>query len=125
MSETSLRTVFEDNEASRKLQNSTLFLNNVKGFKNERDDVEDEAKEMLQNATFTFRSGDNSIKKDKTKLPTFGIDCRSLLWILCLLTFEADYPEEFYDSLAKSRVMTEILSNLKPKGLSASIQDMS
>ena len=40
-------------------------------------------------------------------------DKYSLLLYLCLLTFEADLPEQFYDALFKSNLMAKIMQQIK------------
>ena len=41
---------------------------------------------------------------------------RTLMLMMCLMTFEADFPEQFYESLNKSLTMQGILKKLKSKG---------
>ena len=52
-------------------------------------------------------------KEKPTKKSENKTDVRSLLLIFCLLTFEAELPEQFYDNLFRSDTMKEVLRHLK------------
>lgn len=71
--------------------------------------------------------GDNeeSIGDEEAKIQEKNVDRRHLLLILCLLTFEAEYPEEFYDAICKSNFMKSIVKSFKTRKMSStSFQDM-
>ena len=64
-------------------------------------------------------------KEEEKKPSDVKADTRPLLLLMCLLTFEADYPEAFYDALHKSNAMKKLITLLKTKELATvSIQDM-
>lgn len=83
---------------------------------------------LLQKSSLSLHKvSDSCIQpgEERIKVQTQGTDKRSLLLILCLLTFEADYPEAFYDSICKSKLMKRLVSNLRTGKLTAtSFQDL-
>ncbi len=74
------------------------------------------------------RSSDNTpdkhAKEAKEDLSKSEIK-RALMMMVCLMTFEAEYPEDFYDNLFKSTTMRTMLKQLKGRQLrDLSVEEM-
>lgn len=75
-------------------------------------EAEEESHCLEKNIEFLEESQEQSEEKP-TKKSKHKTDIRSLLLIFCLLTFEAELPEQFYDNLFRSDTMKEVLRQLK------------
>ena len=124
-SETALKAASDDYEIERLVQNSSLFLKAGNNLQQTTDVNEKETKDTTHPSVLTVAPTEKSLEGKERKPNTPKLDARTLLLILCLTTFEADYPEEFYEIIAKSKLLSEILRNVKPRRVTDAIEEMS
>jgi len=124
-SETTLKSASDEDEIERLMQSSSLFLKDENSFQKTTNMNAEKTEKRMHSSVLTVASTEKSLAENERKPNSQRLDAKSLLLILCLTTFEADYPEEFYEIVAKSRLLSEILRNVKPRRLTDAIQDMS
>jgi len=124
-SETTLKSASDEDEIERLMQSSSLFLKDENSFQKTTNMNAEKTEKRMHSSVLTVASTEKSLAENERKPNSQRLDAKSLLLILCLTTFEADYPEEFYEIVAKSRLLSEILRNVKPRRLTDAIQEMS
>ena len=75
-------------------------------------EAEEETQCLERDIEFLEKNQEKCTEKPMKKSDN-NTDVRSLLLIFCLLTFEAELPEQFYDNLFRSATMKEVLRHLK------------
>ena len=124
-SDTTLKSAFDEDEIEKLMQSSSLSLKDGNSFQKTTNMNEEKTEKGMHSSVLTVASTEKSLAENERKPNSQRLDAKSLLLILCLTTFEADYPEEFYEIVAKSRLLSEILRNVKPRRLTDAIQEMS
>jgi len=124
-SDTTLKSAFDEDEIEKLMQSSSLSLKDGNSFQKTTNMNEEKKEKGMHSSVLTVASTEKSLAENERKPNSQRLDAKSLLLILCLTTFEADYPEEFYEIVAKSRLLSEILRNVKPRRLTDAIQEMS